>query len=228
MKIAVIPARSGSKRLPDKNLLPLGQKPLIAHTIEAVVQSDCFDQVIVSSDDNRILDLAEGYKDIEAWQRPDYLADDTATVTQALSDVLEKLECVEGICGIFLPTSPFRHQKHINEAMNLLYPGVDSVISVSHFSAPIEFRMQFFQDQSLRLKIPEESPLIKGRTRSQEHEDFVHPNGAIYLSYINSYIEHNSFFSGNVCGYLMRKSESIDIDDYEDYKLAKSLLHISK
>lgn len=226
MKLALIPARAGSKRLPGKNLLPLGGKPLIAHTIEAVIESKSFSTIIVSSDDQGVLDVAREYPQTEPLRRPDHLASDTATTAQVLSDVLKLFRVQQGICGIFLPTSPFRNSRHIVNAMKLLKSDIDCVISVTQYSAPIAFRMHFMNDQSPQLKISADSLLKQGKTRIQEHKLYVYPNGAIYISNVGFFMEKKSFFQGHVAGFLMDMLESLDIDTREDYEYAKALNNV--
>jgi CMP-N,N'-diacetyllegionaminic acid synthase len=226
MKIALIPARGGSKRLPGKNMLPLGGKPLVAHTIEVVIESKLFDVIIVSSDDEKVLHFAKNYRNVQAWSRPKHLAADTATTSQVLLDVLNEIKCATGVCGIFLPTSPLRKSHHIVEAMELLAGATDSVVSVTYYSSPLAFRMRFSDAEEGRLTIPDNSPLIYGKTRSQEHEHFVYPNGAIYINRIDSFLSTGSFFEKVVFGYMMNKIESIDIDSHEDYLIAQSIYNL--
>jgi len=107
--------------------------------------------------------------------------------------------------------------------LSLLTHETDAVISVTYYSVPVAFRMQFLNKKNGPLKLLDDSLLIQGKTRTQEHESFVHPNGAIYISHVKSFKKYNSFLKGNIAGYLMGKIVSLDIDDLEDYKIAKAI-----
>ena len=127
--LAIIPARGGSKRLPRKNLLDLCGKPLIAHSIEAAQKSKYMSKVVVSSDDEEILNIAKEYK-ADFIKRPDELASDTATTFDALKHTLENVGKYDYVV-LLQPTSPLRSEKHINEAIELLEEkNADAIISV--------------------------------------------------------------------------------------------------
>ena len=117
--LAIIPARGGSKRLPRKNLLDLSGKPLIAWSIEAGLKSKYIDKLVVSSDDNKILDIADTYN-IQAIKRPKKLSNDTATTFDAIKHTIDKLESYDYIV-LLQPTSPLRNCKHIDESIGV-YP----------------------------------------------------------------------------------------------------------
>lgn len=210
--------------MPGKNMLELQGKPLIVHTIEAVIESRLFETIVVSSDDADVLRVAGDYGDVQAWQRPAALAGDTATNVEVLLDVIETLGCRSGICGLFQPTSPFRRAEHIVDAYELLNDDTEAVISVSCYSPPIGLRLRLEGNTSGRLLVPPESLLLSGKTRIQEHDNYVHPNGAMYLSRIESLIKYRAFFGGKLAGYLMETLDAVDIDTRADYLLAQSIV----
>ncbi|WP_051444910.1 cytidylyltransferase domain-containing protein [Desulfocurvus vexinensis] len=220
LRLALIPARAGSRRLPGKNMLPLGGKPLTAWTIEAVLASGAFDTVVVSSDDPAVLELARGYAGVRAMERPAELASDQATTSQVLTQVLDALGARAGLCGLFLPTAPLRGAGHIREAVALLAPGVDAVVAVTAFPAPVAFGVEL---RGGLLDIPEGSPLRQGRTRSQQHPTLYRPNGALYLSRIEAWRRWGGFYGGAVAGYVMDKCASVDVDEEDDYLMARAL-----
>ena len=116
--LAIIPARGGSKRLPHKNVLKLAGKPLIAWSIDAGLQSQYIDKVIVTSDDDEILNIAKQFKG-EVIKRPEELASDTATSFDAIKHTIENVEKYDYIV-LLQPTSPLRNFKHIDNAIKLL------------------------------------------------------------------------------------------------------------
>jgi len=129
MKIAIIPARKGSKRFPGKNKALLGGKPLISWTIESVLSSMIFDFVVFSSDCPDMLQIAGGYSGITIHKRPSYLAGDDVTTAQVTASILENYNDIK-ICGLFMPTCPFRSSDDIIAAVQNLDASCDSVISM--------------------------------------------------------------------------------------------------
>ena len=120
-RLALIPARGGSKRLPRKNLLSLGGKPLFKHTINAVVDSRCFETILFSSDDDDMLDIASHTKEVLVEKRIQSLATDTVKVIDLVKEITNKPDYDEfDQIGLFLPTCPFRTAKHISDGIKLL------------------------------------------------------------------------------------------------------------
>ena len=106
----------------------------------------------------------------------------------------------DGVCGLFLPTCPFRKARHIIEAQALLVNGVDSVVSVCSFEFPPSFAMTLCEEgSSNRLVIPKSSPLLRGKTQTQSQKPTVHPNGAIYLSRISFLKKNEILFQRQRC-----------------------------
>ena len=127
--LAIIPARGGSKRLPRKNVLDLCGKPLIAYTIEAALKSKYIDKVIVSSDDEEILNISSNFG-ADIIKRPIDLANDTATTFDTIKHTIDNFEKCDYIV-LLQPTSPLRNEKHIDEAIELLKEkNADAVVSV--------------------------------------------------------------------------------------------------
>ena len=134
--LAVIPARGGSKRLPRKNLLELGGKPLISWTIESALKSGCFSNVLVSTDDQQISDIARNCGAFVPWLRPQELATDDASsidvVLHAADWYEREVQCITGIM-LLQPTSPFRSVETIRQACEVFFNcnTMDPVVSVS-------------------------------------------------------------------------------------------------
>ena len=127
--LAVIPARGGSKRLPGKNILDLCGKPIIAWSIEAGLNSSYIDKVVVSSDDDDILDTAKRFK-AEIIKRPKQLASDTASSFDVVKHAIDNLESYDYVV-LLQPTSPLRNYQHIDKAIEFLEEkNADSIISV--------------------------------------------------------------------------------------------------
>ena len=215
--LAIIPARGGSKRLPHKNILDLDGKPLISYTIEAALQSKRIDQVVVTSDDDTILKIAQNYR-VETVRRPARLASDIATTFDAVKHTIENMKQFDYIV-LLQPTSPLRNKKHINEAIELLEgKRADAVISVCKMDhSPLWSNTL---DESLSMEgFLQDEVLNK---RSQDLEKYYRLNGAIYICNTDRFLEEKSFFlKDNVYAFQMDRKSSIDIDEEIDFRLAE-------
>ena len=218
--LAVVPARGGSKRLPRKNLLDLASKPLIAYSIEAGLQSKYIDKVVVSSDDEEILNISEKFG-AQIINRPDYLATDTASTFDAVKHTIDSLESYDYIV-LLQPTSPLRNSVHINEAIELLEErDADAVVSVCEMEHSPLWSNTLPNDGSMYKFLKDE---VAGK-RSQDLEKHYRVNGAIYICKVNRFLKEKTFFfKDNIFAYRMDKHDSIDIDEKIDFKLAEVLL----
>jgi len=215
--LAIIPARGGSKRLPHKNILDLGGKPLISYTIEAALQSKNIDKVVVTSDDDEILKIAHNYG-AATIRRPEILANDTATTFDAVQHVLSQIKGYQ-YTVLLQPTSPLRNRLHIDEAIEMLdEKSADAVVSVCEMehsplwsnTLPKDCSMQNF----LRKDIIDK--------RSQDLEVYYRLNGAIYICDTKRLLEEKQFLlSSNIFAYKMSRENSIDIDEKIDFRLAE-------
>lgn len=218
--LAIVPARGGSKRLPRKNVLELGGKPLIAWSIEAGLKSKYIDRVVVTSDDDEIIEVAHLFGS-ETIKRPNELASDTATTFDAIRHAVENTGKYDYIV-LLQPTSPLRNETHIDEAIALLNnKKVDAVISVCEMDhSPLWSNvLPASGDMSRFLK--EE---IKNK-RSQDLETYYRLNGAIYICRTERLLDEKSFFIKNdIYAYIMDRDSSVDIDEAIDVKLAEVLI----
>ena len=135
--LAIIPARSGSKGIKDKNIRDLCGKPLMAHTIEAALCSDCFDEVMVSTDSDRYSEIARQYGANVPFLRSNETATDKASTWDMADEVLEKYRIrgrrFDSFC-ILQPTSPLRTASDIREAYRIYDSQADfAVVSVGRF-----------------------------------------------------------------------------------------------
>lgn len=224
--LIVIPARGGSKRLPRKNVLDLGGKPLIAHTIEAALGAQCFSSVLVSTDDREIAGIAQGYTGISLDYRDPDLAGDRIKVVDVISDICSRSDIRSqfDVIGMMLPTAPFRKIQCIREGMLRLTDDTDAVVSFAPYEFPPKMAVSFDEDQMTMKPIFDDSPLITGNTRSQDHEPAYRPNGSFYLSWISSFLKYKNFFKGRVKGVVMTRLSSVDIDTQSDMALARLLI----
>ena len=220
--IAFILARKNSKRFKSKNIKKLGKLSLIEHSILAVKNSNCFDRIIVSSDDTKILSLGKKYKKIEFLKRPKELAKDNSKALSVLLFYCKKLKLTKNyqFIGLFLPTAPFKNSKHIREGLKIIKKTkVDNVISMCEMSTPIHFVLK--EQKSLMKPFFKNSPLIKNNTRSQNQMKTYRPNGSFWICNIKSLIKNKSLYKGKIKKYEMNMFQSIDIDTKFDFEIAK-------
>ena len=218
--LAIIPARGGSKRLPRKNILDLNGKPLIAYSIEAGLNSKYIDNVVVSSDDDEILNISKEFG-ADTIKRPDELATDTATSFDAIKHTIENSNKYDYII-LLQPTSPLRDNKHIDEAIELLESkSADAVVSVCKMDHSPLWSNSLDDTLSMNGFLRDEV-LNK---RSQDLETYYRLNGAIYICKTDKLLEAKSFFlKENIFAYKMDRKSSIDIDEEIDFKVAEILI----
>ena len=218
--LAIIPARGGSKRLPRKNILDLAGKPLIAWSIEAGLQSKYIDKVIVTSDDDEILNIAKKFGS-ETIKRPDKLASDTATSFDAIKHTIENIDRYDYIV-LLQPTSPLRTAAQIDGAIELLESkNADAIVSVCEMDHSPLWSNMLPKDGSMNDFIRDE---VKNK-RSQDLEPYYRLNGAIYIIKTDKLLEEKSFFiEKNIFAYRMDRESSVDIDEEMDFIIATALM----
>lgn len=213
--IGVIPARSGSKGIPKKNIRLLKGKPLIAYTIEAALLSR-LDRVIVSTDCKEIADISKTYG-AEVFIRPSNLALDTTPTLPVIKDLVEKLDKNYEAVMTLQPTSPLRTWQHINAAIDMFIKDkeADSLVSV------VEVPHNFMPEKLMTFN----GKYLSGTTaikRRQEIQAIYARNGAaIYITRtkkLNDYI-----FGGKILPFFMDKLSSFDLDDEEDWSIIEKL-----
>lgn len=219
MKIlGIIPARGGSKGIPKKNIKLLGGRPLIAYTIEAALGSS-LDRVIVSTDCPEIAAAASSCG-AEVMMRPAELAEDSTPTLPVLQDVLRRAGGSFDAVMTLQPTSPFRTAAHINEAIEIFRADSEADSLVSVVEVPHAFTPQKIMTFDGRY--------VAGSTevkRRQETEKYYARNGAaIYITRTEKLSE--CVFGGKILPYFMKKIDSFDIDDPEDWEIAERIINI--
>lgn len=218
LDVAIIPARGGSKRLPNKNLRLIGGKPLIAWTVEAALNSNCFNRVVVSTDDELIAEAASGAGAEIPFIRPKEFASDKATAMDVALHAIDKLGTPD-LFGFLQPTSPLRTSVHIREATSkFLTSGTNALISVSN-GKPSSWLFEIDSNGEL-------SKLLDGdiASHSQHAEIVCSPNGAIYLYHTETFLNYRTFYPPKTTAYEMSYIDSIDIDDLDDFQLVECIV----
>lgn len=220
--IAIIPARSGSKGLKDKNIKHFNGKPLLAYSIEAAVQSGMFEVVMVSTDSEVYATIAKEYGAEVPYLRSEKLASDTASTWDVVLDILAWYrERGKEFESVFLlqPTSPLRTAKDIQNAFALFEEkGANAVVGVCETDHSPLWTNTLPNDLSMTSFIRDE---VKNRPR-QELDQYYRINGAVYLVRARYLEQCNSIYDFGCFAFLMDKKMSIDIDDEYDFVVAEA------
>jgi CMP-N-acetylneuraminic acid synthetase len=228
--LGVIPARGGSKRVTNKNIREVGGKPLIAHSIDQTENSEILNQIIISTEDDEIREVAESYGGNVPFERPQKLATDTASssdvVLHALDWFRDRNETFD-IVAMIQTTTPFRTPEDIDEALRkLMKSDADSVVSVSEFDVPPVWAVTKNDEGFLSSYIEEGYMWGDEVTRSQDTPTLYHPNGAIFAAHVPEFRYQGGFYTECTLGYEMPRRRSIDIDDPIDLEIARALFEV--
>lgn len=226
MNIAIITARGGSKRIPHKNRKEFCGKPIIEYSIEAAKQVGIFDTVMVSTDDNKIAEIAKNAGAEVPFMRSAETSNDYATTADVLMEVLEKYKergiRYENACCIY-PTAPFVTGDKLRRAMDMLVKEKkDSVMPVVPFSFP-PLRGMVINDGKLEYKWQEYA-----MKRSQDLEEIYHDCGQFYVFRVKSFEKEKKLVTDNTAGMIISELEVQDIDNETDWELAEMKYRLLK
>lgn len=222
MRLAVIPARGGSKRIPRKNIKPFCGKPMIAWSIAAALDSDCFDHVVVSTDDYEIGEVARQYGAEVPFVRPPELSDDhTGTVPvirHAIEWFNEQGQMPVQVCCIYA-TAPFITAIDIKHGLDLLIDaGSDYAFSATRYPFPIQRAIRVSEQGRVAMFSPEHF-----NTRSQDLEEAYHDAGQFYWGRATAWLDCEVIFGLNATVVLLPQYRVKDIDTAEDWIMAEYL-----
>ncbi len=225
MKIAVIPARGGSKRIPRKNIKLFDGQPIIAYSIEAALKSGVFDQVIVSTDDREIAETAEKFGAIVPFLRPSDLADDftntNAVIKHAIEWFRQNGQSVEFACSLYA-TAPFIKPEYLIEAFEKLSLSNKSfAISVTTYPFPIQRAVRINSEGSISPFYPEHMA-----TRSQDLDDAYHDAGQFCLGRAEAFLSEEVVFSEHTLPVVIPRYLVQDIDTVEDWAQAEIMFKV--
>lgn len=218
--LAIIPARGGSKSIPRKNVKPLDGKPLIAYTIEAALGSKIVDRVVISTEDEEIANLTQGYG-AEVIMRPMELATDSAPTEPVLEHVVNYLKEVEryeaDVIVLLQPTSPLRNSQHIDKALETFfsnkYNSLLSVCSSHSFLWRVDNKGLYPLNYD-----------FQNRPRRQDKEPEYRENGAIYITKYDILMHKHNRLGGKIGLYIMPAADSWEIDTEFDFRLCEQLI----
>lgn len=225
MKIAVIPARGGSKRIPRKNIKNFCGKPMIAWSIEAAKNAGLFDRIIVSTDDAGIAEVAKQWGAEVPFMRPDELSNDYAGTTEVIAHATQwvlgqNLE-VDAVCCIYA-TAPFIQVDDLKRGLDALDSGDwDYAFTVTDFAAPIFRSFKQTADGGIEMFFPEHFS-----TRSQDLPIALHDAGQFYWGRPSAWIEGKRIFDQHSIPVVIPRWRVQDIDTQEDWERAEILAPI--
>lgn len=217
--LAIIPARGGSKRIPRKNIRPFEGKPILAYSIEAALNAGCFADVVVSTDDDEIAEVAVRYGASVPYMRSPENSDDHAGLAEVAIEVLQRVKIDGGDFSLFcliLPTAPFVTAARLLQGYQLLERSqVDAVLPVVRFSYPPQ-RGLIVTGGLVSMLHPEHY-----ESRSQDLVPLFHDSGQFYWMRSQAMFEQKRFFVDKTAPLELSEVEVQDIDTEEDWQLAE-------
>lgn len=223
MRVAVIPARGGSKRIPRKNIKQFGGLPMIAWSIKAAHESGCFDRVIVSTDDPEIADVARCHDAEVPFERPAELSGDYIGTTPVITHAVQWLNAdganLLEVCCIYA-TAPFVRAADLRRGLELLQSTTaDFAFSVTSYAFPIQRALRITPDQRVAMLQPEHF-----ESRSQDLEQAWHDAGQFYWGRGSAWLAQKPLFGPGSVPVVLPRHRVQDIDTPEDWARAEWML----
>ncbi|MEA9598558.1 pseudaminic acid cytidylyltransferase [Polynucleobacter sp. AP-Sanab-80-C2] len=221
MKIAIIPARSGSKRIPQKNIRDFSGKPIIAWSIAAALNSKCFDRIIVTTDSPMIAEIARSYGAETPFLRPANLSDDHTPTIPVIQHAIKEASYKYGefslACCIY-PTAPLISSEDIAEGLNALLNSDSAEFSfgAARFSYPVQRGFTFDGNNGVRLIYPEHR-----NTRSQDLPPVFHDAGQFCWGFSSAFLAGKDIFTATSIPIILPTLKVKDIDTIEDWEAAE-------
>jgi pseudaminic acid cytidylyltransferase len=227
MKLAVIPARGGSKRIPRKNIKLFSGRPIIAWSIAAALESGCFDHVVVSTDDDEIAEVARRYGAEVPFARPPELSDDNTgtipVICHAIKWFKEHGQMPEYVCCVYA-TAPFVRATDLRSGLEgLLDSGANYSFSVTSYPFPIQRAIRITKQHRVEMFSPEYF-----YTRSQDLEAAYHDAGQFYWGRTAAWLTEKVIFGPHSSIVQLPRYRVQDIDTNEDWKMAEYLFQVVK
>ena len=224
MRLAIIPARGGSKRIPRKNIKMFAGKPMIAWSIEAARQSGCFDSIVVSTDDDEIAEIAQASGAEVPFMRPRELADDQTGTIPVISHAIEwygaHREMPTEVCCIYA-TAPFIQADEISKGLCALLDAACSyAFSVTTYPSPIQRAFRLDQNGRVEMFQPESF-----NARSQDLEVAYHDAAQFYWGRASAWLAEEQVFGPGASVVMLPRYRVQDIDTEEDWIRAEYLFH---
>jgi len=222
MILAIIPARGGSKRIPRKNIKPFCGKPMIAWSIEAALESGCFDRVIVSTDDDEIAEVARQQGAEVPFMRPAELSDEHTGTIPVIRHAIETINSQGRLVGqacCLYATAPFIRAEDLRQGLEILQDSdVDYAFSVTSYAFPIQRAIRLTRDGRVEMFNPEYFS-----ARSQDLEEAYHDAGQFYWGHADAWLQGKMIFTPASLPVMLPRHRVQDIDTPEDWVRAEWL-----
>ena len=222
MRIAVIPARGGSKRIPRKNIRPFNGKPMIAWPILSAIESKCFDSIIVSTDDEEVAEISKSYGAEVPFIRPDNLSDDYTSTGAVVAHTIKWLnnhdEFPREVCCIYATAAFMQHYDLQRGLLALKSNKADYAFTVTSYTFPIERAISITTENRICMRNPEFY-----HTRSQDLECAWHDAGQFYWGQADSWLKLKPIFTSNSIPIILPRYSVHDLDTLEDWEEAEIL-----
>lgn len=228
MRLAVIPARGGSKRIPRKNIRPFGGRPMIGWSIAAARDSGLFDRIVVSTDDAEIADVARALGADVPFVRPAELSDDHTGTTPVVAHAIAWQNAqgdaqAEETCCLYA-TAPFVQADDLRRGLETLHrTGADYAFSVTRFPAPIQRALRIRADHRVEMFDPAQCT-----TRSQDLEEAWHDAGQFYWGQAAAWLAHKVIFGRGSAPVILPSHRVQDIDTPEDWTRAELMFQAGR
>ena len=219
-KLAIITARGGSKRIPRKNIRNFLGKPIIAYSIESAIKSSVFDEIMVSTDDNEIAEIADKYGAKVPFKRSEATSNDTATTTDVIIEVLNEYKKrgfnFDYACCIY-PTAPFITPESLKIGLDkMLENQTEVAFPVVKYSYPVQRALEVGKDGNLSMLYPEYS-----RSRSQDLTPRYHDAGQFYWFKTSAITPNMELLKMKASPIIIPETQVQDIDSEEDWAIAE-------
>ena len=221
MKIAIITARSGSKRIKNKNIKKFHGKPIISYAIKCAKDSKLFDKILVSSDSKKIIKIAKKYGAEAPFIRPSFISGDKSPTIDVVKHGIKWLSNngneIKFVCCIY-PTSPLMIPQDLKNSFKIIKKNnIDFVIAATKYSYPVQ---KSFYLKNNRIKLLQSS---KHSTSSQTLKDFYHDAGQFYWARTKTWLKKKSILNNNSFAFKLPQLRVQDIDNINDWKIAEKL-----
>lgn len=222
--VAIVPARGGSKRIPKKNIRTFLGRPLISYSLNCLIESNLFEEIIVSTDDEEIAKVAESQGPCRVVQRPKDLADDYATSSEVISHAAKSLGLVDEVICCAYPTAPLMAVADLQSGFDLFASGKwQYVFAATNYRYPVQ--RSFTRQDGGGLQMLDPAAYL---SRSQDLTPVFHDVGWFYWAQASTWRDQSTIFSAQSSFVEIPANRAIDIDTEEDWKMAEAMYTLEK
>ncbi len=224
--LCIIPARGGSKRIPRKNIKPFMGKPIMAYSIEAAIKSGLFTEVMVSTDDQEIAEVAKKYGASVPFLRSEVTANDFAGTEDVIREVIDEYqkrgELFDNICCLY-STAPFVTADRLKEGFSLLDKNVDAAFTVVQYSYPVQRSLKKNEAGYVEMNFPQYYD-----ARTQDLAPIYHDAGQFYFVKTKTFRDEFALWCKRTAPLILSELEVQDLDTLTDWRLAEMKFKLTR